>query len=182
MITGSWDATVKVWSIEEGRGGWAASFSSVSGNTGSWLRQLLVVHISTFRCVFGHCRVWSCLFFCLVKNVHLVDAERVPECEIFEHEVAVWSLDVSENGHLAVSGAEDGDYAYHSSFLPFFPKFGCLECTKKVYMWIGDARSEWKRKQTSGFSFFLPILSKDRIGASIVSLRWKFILLLNERN
>ncbi|BBN03886.1 factor associated with neutral sphingomyelinase activation [Marchantia polymorpha subsp. ruderalis] len=67
MITGSWDATVKVWSIEEGRGGWAASFSSVSGNT-----------------------------------------ERVPDCEIFEHEVAVWSLDVSENGHLAVSGAEDG--------------------------------------------------------------------------
>ncbi|KAG6550710.1 hypothetical protein Mapa_007807 [Marchantia paleacea] len=67
MITGSWDATVKVWSIEEGRGGWAASFSSVSGNT-----------------------------------------ERVPECDIFEHEVAVWSLDVSENGHLAVSGAEDG--------------------------------------------------------------------------
>ncbi|KAL3683862.1 hypothetical protein R1sor_001884 [Riccia sorocarpa] len=67
MITGSWDATVKVWSIEEGRGGWAASLSTVSGST-----------------------------------------DRAPECDIFEHEVAVWSLDVDENGHLAVSGAEDG--------------------------------------------------------------------------
>ncbi|KAL2636007.1 hypothetical protein R1flu_007486 [Riccia fluitans] len=67
MITGSWDATVKVWSIEEGRGGWAASFSTVSGST-----------------------------------------ERVPECDVLEHEVAVWSLDVAENGHTAISGAEDG--------------------------------------------------------------------------
>ncbi|KAH9320915.1 hypothetical protein KI387_015554, partial [Taxus chinensis] len=34
MVTASWDATVKIWSIDEGRGGWATAFGS-SKNTES---------------------------------------------------------------------------------------------------------------------------------------------------
>jgi hypothetical protein len=33
----------------------------------------------------------------------------IPEAEFVEHSAAIWSLDVEENGHLAVSGGEDGN-------------------------------------------------------------------------
>lgn len=69
LITASWDATVKIWTMEEGRGGWSTGFGIGPMNSEN-----------------------AC----------------VPEGQFLEHDGAVLSLDVEQNGYLVVSGEEDG--------------------------------------------------------------------------
>ncbi|CAM6118833.1 unnamed protein product [Calypogeia fissa] len=110
MVTGSWDATVKVWSIEEGRCGWASIFSSVSTSDTGHLPEAELEHEAA---------VWS-LDVAEVGALAVSGAEdgtviawdlRAPATSMWQHSTGggpAAGLKLTEDNNQVVVASHDG--------------------------------------------------------------------------